>query len=163
MYARKHHGQGLILTLTGLLLLASFGLQYFEALLPCPLCIMQRLMMFLIFLVAWAGFLTGRRFLWGLEVLFALAGAFFAIRQLWLQANPVLDTGVCLPGVQQLIHHLPWHEVLQAFVWGGQSSCGEVGWQLLGLSMPAWSLIYFSLIGILSVWFGVKVFRDEHV
>ncbi|MDX2345539.1 MAG: disulfide bond formation protein B [Legionella sp.] len=155
-------GQGFIFGVTGLALMISFYLQYIEALTPCPLCLMQRGMMVLIFLVALLGIFLVKRGVLVVEFFVALAGVFFALRQLWLQSLPVADTGVCLPGVEMLIHKLPWHEVLHTFVWGG-TSCGEVAWTFAGLSMPAWSLIYFSLIGILSVFLGVKYSRDEHV
>jgi protein dithiol:quinone oxidoreductase len=155
-------GQGLIFGVTGFVLIVSFYLQYIEALLPCPLCLMQRGMMIFIFLLALLGIFIVKRFLLVFEFFVALAGAFFALRQLWLQSLPVADTGVCLPGVEMLIHKLPWHEVLQTFVWGS-TSCGEIAWTFIGLSMAAWSFIFFSLIGILSVFLGVKYPRDEHV
>jgi protein dithiol:quinone oxidoreductase len=156
-------GQGLILGVTGFVLVTSFYLQYTEALLPCPLCLMQRGMTLLIFLLAFIGMFKAPRVIGMLELLFALAGAFFASRQLWLQSLPVADTGMCLPGVESLVGKLPWHELLQTFIWKGGSSCGEVTWVFAGFSMAAWSLMYFSLIGIISVFLGVKLFRDECV
>jgi disulfide bond formation protein DsbB len=154
-------GQRFIFAMTGFVLIISFYLQYIEALRPCPLCLMQRGMMIFIFLLACLGLFMVKRFLLAFELFFALAGGFFALRQLWLQSLPVPDTGMCLPGVEMLIHKLPWHEVLHTFVWGS-AHCGEIAWTFLHLSMAAWSLVFFSLIGILSVFLGVKYPRDEH-
>ncbi len=167
MNNRFRWGEASILAITSFVLCASFYLQYIEALVPCPLCLMQRGMMVLIFVCVLVGFLVMKPFQRCLvaiiQLFFAMAGAFFALRQLWLQSLPPLDTGMCLPGIEKLIYKLPWHEVLHAFVWGGKSSCGEIEWAFMGLSMPSWSLIYFSLIGIVSVFLGVKCFRNERV
>ncbi|MDF1678780.1 MAG: disulfide bond formation protein B [Legionellaceae bacterium] len=160
-------GLGIIWLLTGGVLLTSLYLQYTEALLPCPLCLMQRGMTVLIFVLALIGcFVTKpfrKRLTLGALLLFTIGGIFFALRQLWLQSLPPTDTGMCLPGIEMLVHKLPWHEVVHAFVWGERTGCGEVAWTFLGFSMAAWSLLYFCLIGILSVILGVKLRRDEHV
>lgn len=158
-------GQILVWFVTALVLGVSLYLQYTEALLPCPLCLMQRGMTVLILGAAFLSmFLRRLRFARvsvALVIFFAGAGVFFAARQLWLQSLPPNDTGMCLPGIEMLIHRLPWHEVLHAFVWGGSTGCGEVSWQFLGFSMAAWSLMYFSLIGIFELFLGVKYLRDE--
>ncbi len=167
MMSQFRWGQILIWVVTGLVLGTSLYLQYTEALLPCPLCLMQRGMTMLIFLVTFLGIFATqvrrRRMIVGVVFFMALAGAFFALRQLWLQSLPPNDTGMCLPGIEMLIHKLPWHEVLHAFVWGGGTGCGEVSWQVLGLSMAAWSLMYFSLIGISELFLGVRYLRDEQL
>lgn len=157
---------GIFLT-TSLVLLTAFYLQYIEALEPCPLCLMQRGMMFGLLFFAFLGcFLKARRglcVLAGFELVMASGGVFFALRQLWLQSLPVADTGMCLPGVELLIHRLPWHEVLQAFLWGGTTGCGEVSWTFGGLSMAAWSAFYFGVMGVLSLVLLVRLVRYERV
>ena len=153
--------QGLTVLIAGLVLLISFYLQYTEALEPCPLCLMQRGMTGLIFLVAGFGFfalkLSRRCVLLGLEALFAMSGAFFALRQLWLQSLPVPDTGMCLPGIELLLHKLPWDEIIHAFVWGTSTGCGDVSWLFLGFSMAAWSLLYFSVMIGIVIFSGFKL------
>ena len=123
---------------------------------------MQRGIMIVLALLAGFGMFCVSRIILILEVFFSGAGAFFAARQLWLQALPIKDTGVCLPEIELLIHKLPWHEVLHAFFWGG-ASCGEVVWTFLGLSMAAWSLMFFSLIGIFGVFLGAHALKNERV
>ncbi|MCH9756353.1 MAG: disulfide bond formation protein B [Gammaproteobacteria bacterium] len=167
MKDKLHLGQAFILVVTSFVLSTSLYLQYIEALDPCPLCLMQRGITMFIFcftLMTFFVFNVFRRcIIIGIQLFFAMAGAFFALRQLWLQSLPVADTGMCMPGVEMLIHKLPWHEVLQAFVWGGSTGCGEITWTFEGLSMAAWSFMYFSLIGILSVFFLVGLIRNERV
>jgi protein dithiol:quinone oxidoreductase len=167
MTNRFRWGHVFIFIVTGFVLGTSFYLQYIEALSPCPLCLMQRGMTVLILCFSFLGMFSSkpprRRMIVGLVSFFAFAGAFFAVRQLWLQSLPVVDTGMCLPGIETLIYKLPWHEVLHAFVWGGSTGCGEITWTFVGLSMAAWSLMYFSLIGIFDLFLGVKCLRDERV
>ena len=77
-----------------------------------------------------------------LQILLAVAGLFFAMRQLWLQSLPPDQVPACLPGLDVLIQYFPWHDVLFALFWG-TGDCAEVTWTLLGFSMPAWAAFYF--------------------
>lgn len=77
---------------------------------------------------------------------FAAAGIYFATRQLWLQALPAEQGASCVPGLDILMRYFPWKDIAKA-LFLGSAECGEATWQMLGLSMPAWSLLYF--IGIL--------------
>ena len=140
--------QALLLTLTVAVLSSALYLQYVAGLAPCPLCYMQRVCVYGVLLFAFTAlFVRGvrGRYCMLLQLLFALAGIYFASRQLWLQSLPAPLTEVCLPGVELLIHYLPWREVLQLLVLGSQA-CNEVMWQACGLSMAAWSALYFSLV-----------------
>ena len=160
-------GQSVIALLTVLVLFVSFYLQYAKDLAPCPLCLMQRGMMFGLLFFALMGLLAfTRRRARGLvffELLVASGGLFFASRQLWLQAQPPADTGMCLPGIELLIHKLPWQDLLHTFAWGGRTGCGEVDWTFAGLSMPAWSAFYFSMMGLIALFFLIGLFRNDSV
>jgi protein dithiol:quinone oxidoreductase len=158
-------GHVVIFLITLGVLLTSYYLQYADELQPCPLCLMQRGMTFGILFFALLGiFFHARKgrcgMAWGVFV-FALGGIFFASRQLWLQALPPAETGMCLPGVEMLIHRLPWHEVVHAFVWGSSSGCGEVSWTFVHLSMAAWSALYFALMGVMSLFLMIKCYRYD--
>jgi protein dithiol:quinone oxidoreductase len=153
--------------LTMLALLVSFYLQYVKNLEPCPLCLMQRFMMFGILFFALIGMLkfTRRRacVLACFELLFAAGGIFFATRQLWLQSLPVAETGMCLPGIESLMDKLPWQDVVHAFIWGSSTGCGEVDWTFAGFSMPAWSVVYFGLIGLMSLFFLIGLCKHDRI
>lgn len=160
-------GQSVLLLLTTLALCVSFYLQYVKDLEPCPLCLMQRFMMFGMLFFALRGILG---FAWRracvlvcLEGLFAVGGLFFSVRQLWLQSLPAADTGMCLPGIESLIDKLPWQDVVHIFVWGRSASCGEVDWTFAGFSMPAWSFVYFGLIGVLSVFLLIGLCKHDRI
>lgn len=159
--------QGVLALLAMLVLLLSYYLQYVEELKPCPLCLMQRFMMFgLLFFSVGGVFLFTRRRGFVLiisELLLSLGGMVFAFRQLWLQSLPVADTGMCLPGIDAFMHKLPWQDVVHAFIWGGSTGCGEVDWTFAGLPMPAWSAVYFGLIGLVSVFFLIRLCKHDSI
>ena len=138
--------QSLLLLSTILVLWTAFYFQYVGGLQPCPLCLVQRGCAFLFAMFCLMGLcLSTRRRARGVAVfqmLFAVAGLFFASRQLWLQSLPPDQVPACLPGLDVLIHYFPWHDVLRALLWG-TGECAEVTWTLLGFSMPAWAALYF--------------------
>ncbi len=89
------------------------------------------------------------------QLLAGLGGLYFAGRQIWLQMQGTEELGACLPGFDVLIHYFPWPDIIKAFFIGA-ADCGEVTWQWLGLSMAAWSFLYFAG-GLVSLLFLRKV------
>lgn len=160
-------GQGFIVLITSFVLFESFYLQYVEGLQLCPLCFMQRSMAVALLFFALLGLVSSSTFqkrgVLCIELFEAGLGVFFALRQLWLQSLPMPETGMCLPGIEALVERLPWHEVIHAFVWGGKTSCGEVVWDFLGLSMASWSLLYFGFMTLLCLFLLVRLKRNEHL
>lgn len=157
----------MIALLSILVLAVSFYVQYAVGLAPCPLCLMQRFMMFALLFVALRGLLgfTKRRacVLGCFQLLFSSGGLFFAARQLWLQSLPSTETGMCLPGIESLMHKLPWQDIVHVFIWGGSSSCGEVDWAFVGFSMPAWSAVYFGLMVLMSLFVLVRLLKHGRI
>jgi protein dithiol:quinone oxidoreductase len=129
--------------------LASLYFQYVRGLQPCPLCIMQRVSVLIIGVLAlravFVGFAKSRQRLLIIMGIFALLGIYFALRQLWLQSLPADRLPACLPGLDVMMRYFPMKDIFHALFWGA-ADCAELNWQGLGLSMPAWSLIYFSCI-----------------
>ena len=145
--------QILLTLITLAVLIASFYFQYVKGLQPCPLCLMQRFCIFMLLMFGLMGLtlstLKRARLVAVLQIVFAVAGVFFASRQLWLQSLPAGQTPACMPGLDVLIHYFPWQDVLRALVWGA-GDCAEINWQWLGLSMPGWSLLYFLFMLVIS-------------
>ncbi len=141
--------QSLLLLATIFVLSAAFYFQYVKGLQPCPLCIMQRVCVFLISMFCLMGLtlstLKRGRLITSLQMLFCIAGLFFVLRQLWLQSLPPEQTPACMPGLDILMRYFPWQDVLHALFWGA-GDCAEVSWRWLHLSMPAWAGIYFIVI-----------------
>lgn len=134
------------------LLCTAFYMEYVLYLEPCPLCMAQR--------IAFAGFA-----LVGLVMAltpanparvrgFAITGAFFALaglalatRQLWLQSLPADQVPDCAPGLYYMMAQFPFIEVLSAML-TGTGDCAEVQWRFLGLSIPGWTAVVFSVMAI---------------
>jgi len=120
---------------------------------PCPLCILQRV------IVIVTGFVTlvaalhhpgirGIRVYAGSAILVASVGAALAIRHLWLQSLPKDQVPACGPGLDYLLEVLPLSQVLNMIL-TGDGSCAEIVWTLLGISIPGWTLVGF--IGLIAI------------
>ena len=141
--------QYVLFLITLFVLLASFYFQYIVGLQPCPLCLMQRVCVFL--LVAVMGLSLGTvkkaHFVSLLQVFISCAGLFFSLRHLWLQSLPEGSAPACMPGLDVLIRYFPWQAVVHALFWGA-GDCAEKVWSLYGISMPGWSALYFMLMAL---------------
>lgn len=125
-------------------------LQYVKELEPCPLCILQRyaFVMVAVFAALAAAFRSPRigRVFAGLGVLSALGGAGVAAWHVRLQLFPPEVTS-CGPGLTYLIAELPLGRALPRIFQGG-GDCTAVDWTFLGLSIPAWSLVWLLLLAV---------------
>jgi len=138
--------------LTFLVLFSSLYLQYFVGLHPCPLCIMQRLCVFLLFVLMGlsVGAVKKYNLIRSLQVLISSAGLFFSLRQLWLQSLPPGQIPACLPGLDILVKYYPLEKILNALLWGA-SDCAEVTWTMLGISIAGWSALFFLVMALTGV------------
>ena len=136
-----------ILTLA--VLFASFYFQYVVGLVPCPLCIMQRLCVFLLLAIMGLSFTTLKKahFVSLMQIIVSCLGLFFSLRQLWLQSLPSGKVPACMPGLDILIRYFPLKTVLSTLFWG-TGDCAEVSWRLWGISMTGWCTMYFMLMAI---------------
>ncbi|MCF6190176.1 MAG: disulfide bond formation protein B [Cocleimonas sp.] len=144
---------GLLISL-GMLATALF-FQYYMELIPCPLCIVQRVIVMVfagIFLLALLqGPKTWGRRVYGLLLtLTSIAGLIVAGRHTWLQHLPKDTIPECGPGLEFWMNNLPANEVIQK-VFQGSGECAEVVWSFLSLSIPEWSLIAFGLFLLYSL------------
>lgn len=127
---------------------------------PCPLCIFQRIVfatLGLVFLVAGVHAprkAAGRGVYGGLGFLAAAVGIGIAGRHLWLQLDPPAIPG-CGPPLEFMRETMSTSNVIRR-VLTGSGDCGNVDWTFLGLSMPAWSLVWFVLLAILALVAGFR-------
>ena len=138
------------------LILTALAFQEILGLHPCPLCITQRIFVVavgLIALLAWLHNPTSisRRLYPASGVIAALLGAGFSARHMYLQSLPADQMPSCGPGLEYMFENFP---VTQAFelLLRGDGHCGDVVWQLFGLSMPAWVLLAFLGLAGLNLW-----------
>ena len=135
--------------------------QHFGGLLPCPLCTFQRGAFIALGLVLLLGALHGPRHAavratYGvLALVCAAAGMAIAGRHLWLQNLPPNEVPACGPDLSYLMEAFPLGDVLRK-VFTGSGECAEVDWIFLGLAMPAWSLIWFVLLGFWALYAGIR-------
>jgi len=130
-------------------------LQHLEGLLPCPLCVAQRLAYWLLGLVALLAFLhnpkvIGRRFYGFFLSIIALIGTVIAARHAWLVRYP--ESFECgISPEEAFLNSLPlagwWPGMFEA-----NGDCADVDWKFLSLTIPDWSLIAFVSFGIVSLY-----------
>lgn len=132
---------------TAALLAFALYLEHVEQLEPCPLCIVQRVVV--IALGLWCGIAalhgpgaTGVRVYAAVGGVIALAGAGVAGRHVWLQSLPPDQVPACGPGLSFMMEYFPLVDVAR-MVFTGSGECAEIDWTFLGLSIPAWTLLWF--------------------
>jgi disulfide bond formation protein DsbB len=133
---------------------------------PCPLCIFQRVAVMALGL----GFLLAavtpaRRSVRivhaALIALIAAGGAGIAGRHVWLQSLPADRVPACGPGLDYIIDSFPLSDALR-LVFTGSGECAVADWHFLGLSMPAWVLIFVALLGVFGVWNNLRRVSPTH-
>lgn len=138
--------------------LVGFALynQYVDYLDPCPLCIFQRVIFMAMGAIALLAVLhnparLGQQLYGWLLVTGATIGALIAGRHVWLQGLPPDEVPECGPGLNYMLDNFPLTEVLST-VLRGSGSCAEVLWTFMGLSMPKWTLIWYVVLGLVTLW-----------
>lgn len=122
----------------------AFYAQYGLDLVPCHLCIFQRVTM-AVLCVAFVLAALFSRPGWSGAVFAALIGvaglatAATAGRHVWIQMQPEGTVPACGADLSFMLDVFPLTEViLKVFKAGGE--CAKIDWSFLGLSMPAWVL-----------------------
>jgi len=138
------------------LLAYAYYTQFHLGLEPCPLCIFQRLGVmaaggfFLLAAIHGPG-VAGRRIYGVLIALSALAGGAVSAWHVYLQQLPSDQVPACGPGLNYMLDVFSFGETLR-MVFTGSGECAVSDWSFLGLSMPAWVLIAFVVLGVFGVW-----------
>jgi len=128
----------------------ALGLEHIGGYEPCPLCVFQRVAVIATGIVLLLAALhnPGRagKVVYGiLGLLTAGTGAFIAGRHVWLQSLPADEVPTCGPGLDYMMDIMPMQDVV-AMVLTGSGECADIDFTLLGLSLPAWTLIGFGLL-----------------
>lgn len=127
---------------------------------PCPLCIFQRFAFIGLGAVFVLGGLfapvrAGWRRVWAVLALAAAGvGITIAGRHTWLQISPP-DIPACGPPYEFLRDTLSTTNLIRR-VMSGSGDCGLVDWTFAGLSMPAWSLVWFVLLALWGLYAGLR-------
>jgi disulfide bond formation protein DsbB len=126
-------------------------------LIPCPLCIFQRIAFAALGVVFLIGGLhaprgqVGRRVYGVLALLAAAIGIGIAGRHVWIQHLPPDQVPSCGPGLDYMRELMPMTSVIRK-VLTGSGECAKVDWTLLGMSMPEWSLLSFVVLALWAIY-----------
>ena len=154
-------GQPRLLNLAGFVscvLAMLFAVLYLQGVLyltPCPLCIVDRVLisaMAVIFLLA-ALHNPGRKgqlIYAAINLLLIISALLVALRHVWLQHLPADQVPECGAGLSFMLDVLPLWDVIGK-VFTGSGECAEVKWQFLGMSIPEQTLLLFSCLFCLIV------------
>jgi disulfide bond formation protein DsbB len=138
----------------------AFYAQYGLGLVPCHLCIFQRVTLAALgiaFVVAALISRPGGRgvFSAAMIALAGLATAATAGRHVWIQMQPEGSVPACGADLAFMMDVFPLTEViLKVFKAGGE--CAKVDWTLLGLSMPAWVLLFAVALTAAGAWVNLR-------
>jgi len=121
-------------------------LQYVELLEPCPMCWFQRVAVVALGLVFLVGALLnpgrpGARVVAWMALLTGGIGAALAARHLYIQSMPADSLPSCGMGITYMLESLPFLDVF-ARALKGSAECNKID-LILGLPIPAWTLIFF--------------------
>ncbi|WP_233843318.1 disulfide bond formation protein B [Dyella sp. 2HG41-7] len=132
----------------------AFYAQYVLNMSPCPLCWFQRagfVVMAIAFLLgAIHGPRAGGRWIYtGLALVGGVFGMAMAVRHLWVQSLPVDQLPDCGASMDYMLSTFPIVKVFK-IAYTGSRDCHDVQ-PVLGLPIPVWTLIWFTLLSIWAI------------
>jgi len=137
-------------------LITAYFLEYQLHIEPCPLCILQRWVLwgmgflFVVILLMHRHKWISALLLFGNSLL-VLAGIGLAARQIWLQSLPKEAAPSCAASFDRLLQTYPWFDAIrQVLTTAGE--CAEIPIQILGLSLPQWTLLSFLALSLLCLY-----------
>lgn len=141
----------------------AFGyyLQFAVGLEPCPLCILQRIMLLatgVAFLVAAVHHPAGRSgagIYAGAIALCAVTGAAIAARHTWIQHLPEDQRPACGPSLDFMLSTFGPVNSLGRIL-RGSGECGKVDWTLLSFSIPEWTLAVFLALTVWGIFLALR-------
>lgn len=148
-----------------ILIMIALYMQYVMYLIPCALCMTQRVFIIAIGVVAFIAWLhktqaLGLRLYTVISMIFAIVGGGFSSRHIWLQNLPEDLVPTCGPSLGYLLETVPLAEALSLLL-QGDGNCAEVSWSLLGLTIPGWTLICFIGFFLINAFIFYKSFLHK--
>ncbi len=143
--AMQRHYYLLLWTGCCLLIAIALYMQYMMDLVPCALCMTQRVFIIavgVVALVAWLSNASSSKSFPAIGMILAIIGGGFSIRHIWLQGLPEDLAPACGPTLGYLLENVPFVEALSVLL-QGDGNCAESVWSLLGLTIPGWTLVAF--------------------
>lgn len=120
--------------------------QYVVGLQPCPLCVVQRMIVGLLGVTFLFGAFSAKQLVLRvhsvLAFLISTLGMLVSLHHVRLQHLPASQVPSCGPALSYMLKHLPIKDTLR-LLYVGTEDCASVSWQFLSLSMAEWLLIIF--------------------
>lgn len=141
-------------------------LQKYLMLEPCPLCIFQRIGLWIMGAFALLAVLfnpknfIARLLLWLGSLAGTLWGGGVAARHTWLHYVPSAEPPACGPGLEYWVQTLPLSDVLTT-VLTANGDCSVIDWTFMGLSIPAQTLILFVVIFVIQLILLKKIINKQ--
>ena len=156
---RTLHGGGFILCISALLI-AVFYMERHLGLAPCPLCILDRVVITVIAILCLLAWLQnpsvfGQRIYAVLILLHGLIGTLLAGRHIYLQNLPADKVPNCLPDLDYMLETFPVQEILSSIL-SSAGECATVSWTFMGMSIPQQTLLLFIVLSIIG---GTVLFK----
>lgn len=132
-----------------LMVVAALSIQHLEQIKPCPLCVIERMVVFFLaifFLIA-VIHRTGGRW-WqigfhGFGALLAMVGMLISGRHVWLQYfAPKGDYAACGPDLRYMLEHFPLQRTVE-FLLHSNGNCATVDKVIFNVSLSGWAFAYF--------------------
>ncbi len=144
-----------VLLAIGSMLFAVGYLQMVEHLEPCPLCILDRVVVIALgvcFLLALLHHpaITGRRIYSVIAGLLALTGIGICARHIWLQNLPADQVPECGAGFWFMLDTMPIARFLDTIL-NGSGECADIQWTLFGFSLPELTLGIFVVFLLMAI------------
>jgi disulfide bond formation protein DsbB len=145
---------GLVICIASML----FAVLYLERTLfldPCPLCILDRVVIISLGVLFSLAFLHGpitifTKIYGVLCILLSSIGIGLASRHIWLQNLPKDQVPECGPDLYFMLDTLPLFETLKKIL-AGSGTCADINWTFADLTIPEQTLILFVILLVLSV------------
>jgi len=133
----------------------AFGyyLQFAVGLEPCPLCILQRIMLLATGIAFFLAAIhhpvrrLGAGIYAGAIALCAVVGAAISTRHTWIQHLPEDQRPACGPSLDFMLSTFGPVQSLGRIL-RGSGECGKVDWTFLSFSIPEWTLAAFLTLAI---------------
>lgn len=153
------------LMIGGLGCLLLLGSAYFIELvlkaIPCPLCLLQRYVLWGITVLFFFSALIplhriGKYWALFTIMLFSLVGASLAGWQIWLQNNPNPGAAPCSANINALFKYYPALDALK-LLFNSSADCAKETFALFGVSLAIWSFIAFIGLVVFSIFLLFKI------
>ncbi len=143
------------------MMIIALIMQYAMDMAPCPLCITQRIFVIGVGLVGFFAWLIKPSSTLGVRTFavvggcLAFVGGLVSARHVWIQGLPAEEAPGCGPGLGYMFETRPLFDAL-SLLFKGDGHCADVNWELLGLSIPGWTLVCFVGLLLFQAWIFFK-------